>query len=86
MASQLGALRAFFRLSPQTRRLVEAEITKDPDSPVLIGEAAVLCGVCETTLRRYEKAGKIGPLPRDSRGRRLFDNDALFAVMNTASV
>ena len=84
MVSQVGTLKAFFRLSPQTRRQVEAEITKDPESPVLIGEAAILCGVSEDTLRRYEKAGKIGPLKRDSRGRRLFDNDALFRVMNHA--
>lgn len=82
--SEVGILRAFFRLSPQTRRQVEAEFTKDPDSPVLIGEAAILCGCSEDTLRRYEKAGKIGPLKRDSRGRRLFDNDTLFAVMNGA--
>jgi DNA-binding transcriptional MerR regulator len=44
---------------------------------LLIGEAASLAGLSVDTLRYYDRAGLLGPLHRDSGGRRVFDPGAL---------
>lgn len=49
--------------------------TTAPD--LLIGEAANLVGLSVETLRYYDRAGLLGPLRRDSAGRRVFDARAL---------
>ncbi len=45
-----------------------------------VGEAADELGVSPHTLRYYETAGVLSPVPRDPAGRRLYDQDALAAI------
>jgi DNA-binding transcriptional MerR regulator len=49
-----------------------------------IREASETCGLSEDTIRFYERAGMLPPLPRDSRGWRRFDPPALEWLKNLA--
>lgn len=85
MVTHSLSLDSYFRLSPGARKLMEKELTRDPDAPVGIAEAALIAGCSQATLRRMEREGKIGKIRRNRRGYRLYTNDDLFRILNLSN-